>query len=138
MKDVFQSFSEVIFALVFALVFIVSSILLRPFRIHQKRKVSTISLKTSFLIYLFFLLIYAFMLLFHPPERVDDEVLIRGLFEKVQLFGGLAVFIYPNVAIMIRRSFRRHRVNFNWVNTIINVGSVFYIIFMMKVTVWSF
>lgn len=138
MKEVFQSFSEIIFALVFALVFIVSAILLRPFRIHQKRKVSTISLKTSFLVYLFFLMIYAFMLLFHPPERIDDEEFVKGLFEKVQLLGGIAVFIYPNVAIMIRRSFRKHRVNFNWVNTIINIGSVFYIIFMMKVTVWDF
>ncbi|MBN1182730.1 MAG: hypothetical protein JXB49_10610 [Bacteroidales bacterium] len=138
MKDIFQSFSEVIIAIAFALVYIVSSILLRPFRIHQKRKVSTISLKTSFLMYLFFLLIYAYMLLFHSKERIQDEEIVRGLFEKVQLLGGIFVFIYPNVAIMIRRSFRKNRVNFNWVNTIINFSCVFYIIFMMKVTIWEF
>ena len=137
-KDFFRSFSEVVFAVAFALIFIVSSILLRPFRIHHKRKVSTISIKISYLLYLFFLLIYAFLLLFYNEELPEEELIQKGLFEKLQLFSGVVVFILPNIAIMIRRRFRKHRTNYNWVNTIINITFVLYIIFMFKITNWQF
>lgn len=135
---IFRSFSEVVFSLAFLLVFSISSILLRPFRIHQKRKISTIAMKVSYLVYLFFLLIYAFFLLFYKVESLNDELVGRSSFDQMVLISSLFVFIFPHITIMIRRKIRKQRINYNWVCTLINCFFILYIIIMMKITDWQF
>ena len=120
-----------IFIAAFLLVYVISIIILKPFRLHRKRPVSTITLKTSYLIYLATFMLLAYLVLFfsitsEPTEEAAEE----KIFTAFTIFSVFAFFI-PNVGIMIRRSIKSWRVTYNYIFTAINLviagGLVYYI-----------
>jgi hypothetical protein len=110
-----------IFIAAFLLIYIIAIIILKPFRIHHKRPVSTILIKASYLIYLACFLLMAYMILFfsassEPAEEVDDEKVLNML----TVFSVFAFFI-PNIGIMIRRRIGTWRVAYNYIVTALNI-----------------
>lgn len=110
-----------IFIAAFLLIFIIAIIILKPFRIHRKRPLSTIFLKASYLLYLACFLLMAYLILFfsattEPTEDVDEERILNLL----TIFSVLAFFI-PNIGIMIRRRITSWRVSYNYLVTALNV-----------------
>jgi len=120
-----------IFIAAFLLIYIIAIIILKPFRIHRKRPVSTILLKASYLIYLACFLLMAYLILFfsassEPSEEVDEERILNML----TVFSIFAFFI-PNIGIMVRRRINSWRITYNYIaaalNLIIALGMIWFI-----------
>jgi hypothetical protein len=120
-----------IFVTAFLLVYVVAIIILKPFRLHRKRPVSTITLKASYLLYLAAFMLMAYLVLFftitsEPTEEATEEKILNVF----TVFAILAFFI-PNVGIMIRRSVKSWRVTYNYIftgiNLLITTGLIYYI-----------
>jgi len=121
-----------IFIAAFLLIYIIAIIILKPFRMHRKRPVSTIFIKASYLIYLACFMLMAYLILFfsataEPAEDVDEERILNTL----TVFSVLAFFI-PNIGIMIRRRIGSWRVAYNYLitalNILISIGLIWFII----------
>lgn len=121
-----------IFIAAFLLIYIIAIIILKPFRIHRKRPLSTICIKASYLIYLACFMLMAYLILFfsastEPSEDVDEEKILNAL----TVFSVLAFFI-PNIGIMIRRRIGTWRVTYNYVvtglNILISLGLIWFIL----------
>ena len=121
-----------IFIAAFLLIYIIAIIILKPFRIHRKRPVSTIFIKASYLIYLVCFLLMAYLILFflpaaEPAEELDEERILNSL----TVFSILAFFI-PNIGIMIRRRILSWRVTYNYLisglNIVIALGLIWFIL----------
>ena len=121
-----------IFIAAFLLIYIVAIIILKPFRVHRKRPMSTIFIKLSYLIYLACFMLMAYLILFfsataEPAEDVDEERILNTL----TVFSVLAFFI-PNIGIMIRRRIGSWRVAYNYLitalNILISIGLIWFII----------
>ena len=121
-----------IFIAAFLLIYIIAIIILKPFRVHRKRPVSTIFIKASYLIYLACFMLMAYLILFfsataEPTEDVDEERILNTL----TVFSVLAFFI-PNIGIMIRRRIGSWRVTYNYLitalNILISIGLIWFII----------
>lgn len=120
-----------IFVTAFLLVFVIAIIVLKPFRIHRKRPVSTVFLKTSYLVYLASFLSLAYLVLFfsitsEPTEEATEEKILNAY----TIFCIFAFFI-PNIGIMIRRSVKSWRIIYNYlfsgINLVIAAGLIYYI-----------
>jgi len=110
-----------IFIAAFLLIYIIAIIILKPFRIHRKRPVSTVFLKISYLLYLACFMLMAYLILFfsasvEPAEDTEEE----RIFNVFTVFSVLAFFI-PNIGIMIRRRIRAWRVTYNYLVTALNI-----------------
>ncbi len=111
-----------IFIAAFMLVYIVGIIILKPLRIHKKRPVSTVSLKTSYLLYLACFMLLAYLVLFaSPTAEPTEEMTEEKILNIFTLFSVLAFFL-PNLGIMLRRAVKNWRVAYNYAFTIINMG----------------
>ena len=73
MNNFFQFLLHFIFIATFLFVYVIAIILLKPFRLHRKRKVSTIALKISYLVYLAFFLAFVYLVLFFADSEVNTE-----------------------------------------------------------------
>ncbi|MEN8229708.1 MAG: hypothetical protein ABFS38_16220 [Bacteroidota bacterium] len=127
-----------IFIAAFLLIYIVAIIILKPFRIHRKRPLSTISIKASYLIYLACFMLMAYLILFfsstsEPTEDVDEERILNAL----TIFSVLAFFI-PNIGIMIRRRINSWRVTYNYVVTTLNILISLGLIWFIMDLPWQF
>lgn len=127
-----------IFIAAFLLIYIVAIIILKPFRIHRKRPLSTISIKASYLIYLACFMLMAYLILFfsatsEPSEDVDEERILNAL----TIFSVLAFFI-PNIGIMIRRRINSWRVTYNYVVTALNILISLGLIWFIMDLPWQF
>lgn len=120
-----------IFIAAFLLIYIIAIIILKPFRLHRKRPLSTIFIKVSYLVYLACFMLMAYLILFfsgtaEPTEEVDEERIVNAL----TVFSVLAFFI-PNIGIMIRRRISTWRVTYNYavtaLNILISLGLVWFI-----------
>ena len=110
-----------IFIAAFLLIYIIAIIILKPFRLHRKRPVSTIFIKASYLLYLACFMLMAYLILFfsasaEPAEDVDEERILNVL----TVFSVLAFFI-PNIGIMIRRRIGSWRVAYTYLLTVLNI-----------------
>ena len=121
-----------IFIAAFLLIYIIAIIILKPFRIHRKRPVSTIFIKTSYLVYLACFLLMAYLILFfsasaEPTEEVEEDRILNAL----TVFSIFAFFI-PNIGIMIRRRIGSWRVSYNYVVSVLHiliaVGMIWFIL----------
>jgi len=127
-----------IFIAAFLLIYIVAIIILKPFRIHRKRPLSTIFIKATYLIYLACFMMMAYLILFfsattEPAEDVDEERILNAL----TVFSVLAFFI-PNIGIMIRRRIGSWRVTYNYVVTALNVLISLGLIWFILDLPWQF
>ena len=127
-----------IFIAAFLLIYIIAIIILKPFRIHRKRPVSTILIKASYLIYLACFLLMAYLILFfsssaEPSEEVDEEKILNML----TVFSIFAFFI-PNIGIMIRRRISSWRVSYNYIVTALNMLIALGMIWFILDLPWEF
>jgi glycopeptide antibiotics resistance protein len=127
-----------IFIAAFLLIYIIAIIILKPFRIHRKRPLSTIFIKASYLIYLACFLLMAYLILFfsanaEPTEEVDEERVLNAL----TVFSIFAFFI-PNIGIMIRRRIGSWRVTYNYVVTLLNILIALGMIWFIMDLPWQF
>ena len=127
-----------IFIAAFLLIYIIAIIILKPFRIHRKRPLSTICIKTSYLIYLACFLMMAYLILFfsanaEPTEEVDEERILNAL----TVFSIFAFFI-PNIGIMIRRRIGSWRVTYNYIVSVLNLIFAAGMIWFIMDMPWQF
>lgn len=127
-----------IFIAAFLLIYIIAIIILKPFRIHRKRPLSTILLKASYLIYLACFLLMAYLILFfsgnaEPAEEVEEE----HIFNALTVFSIFAFFI-PNIGIMIRRRIGSWRVPYNYLMSVLNILIALGMIWFIMDLPWQF
>lgn len=127
-----------IFIAAFLLIYIIAIIILKPFRIHRKRPVSTILIKASYLVYLACFLLMAYLILFfsssaEPSEEVDEEKILNML----TVFSIFAFFI-PNIGIMIRRRINSWRVSYNYIVAALNILIALGMIWFIMDLPWEF
>ena len=127
-----------IFIAAFLLIYIIAIIILKPFRIHRKRPLSTVFIKASYLVYLACFMLMAYLILFfsaspEPAEDVDEEKILNAL----TVFSVLAFFI-PNIGIMIRRRITTWRVTYNFVITALNILISLGLIWFIMDLPWQF
>jgi len=127
-----------IFIAAFLLIYIIAIIILKPFRIHRKRPVSTVFIKVSYLVYLACFLLMAYLILFfapaiEPEENVDEERILNAL----TVFSILAFFI-PNIGIMVRRRIGKWRVSYNYLVSAFNLFFALGLIWFLLDLPWKF
>lgn len=129
---------HLIFIATFIFLFIVSIIILRPFRIHQKRPVSTIAIKVSYLVYLLTFLLLAYLVLFYSGERADEEEPMGKNPFLIYYIAVILAFFIPNLGIMLRRKFKKFRTEYNFIFTTINVFTILILSFIIYTIPWEF
>jgi hypothetical protein len=138
MNNFFQFLLHFIFIATFLFVFIIAIIILKPFRLHRKRKVSTILLKISYLLYLAFFLGFVYLVLFFTDNEVSTEEVMENGTSVIYYIIVLIAFFLPNIGIMIRRKFKEKRGVFNYTVTVLNLVVILALIFMISQIEWSF
>ena len=138
MNNFFQFLLHFIFIATFLFVFIIAIIILKPFRLHRKRKVSTILLKISYLLYLAFFLGFVYLVLFFTDNEVSTEEVMENGTSVIYYIIVLIAFFLPNIGIMIRRKFKEKRGVFNYAVTVMNLVVILALIFMISQIEWSF
>jgi len=140
-----NNFSQVLLHLVFigtfAFFYVLAIIVLKPFRLHQKRKISTLLLKLSYLVYLFIFLAYIYLFLFYQEPPVDDmspaSVPVKGVFRYEYLLL-LLTFLIPNFGMILRRKVHGWRTQYNIFITIANLLALSYLVLLIMITDWIF
>ncbi|KPK83978.1 MAG: hypothetical protein AMS27_11330 [Bacteroides sp. SM23_62_1] len=138
MNNFFQFLLHFIFIATFLFVFIIAIIILKPFRIHRKRKISTITLKLSYLLYLAFFLGFVYLVLFFANNNMSSEDVLEDRTSVVYYIIVLVSFFLPNIGIMIRRKFKETRSIYNYAVTFLNFCVMLALIYMMNHIQWSF
>ncbi len=129
---------HLIFIATFIFLFVVSIIILRPFRVHRKRAVSTIALKVSYLVYLLAFLLLAYLVLFYSGIRSEeDDPSGKNPFILYYVAVILAFFV-PNLGIMLRRKFDKLRSQYNLIFTVINLFTTLVLAFIIYTMSWEF
>ncbi|MGC8824637.1 MAG: hypothetical protein ACP5PZ_08590 [Bacteroidales bacterium] len=123
---------KVIYIIAFAFVFVLSYILLDPFRIHRKRPYSTIALKLSFLIYLVCALVITYLFLFNYSRSVSFFEDIENPRASMHFTLYMFTLIVPTLGIFLRRKFNR-RTEYNIFFTIINILCILYYLLLAKI-----
>jgi uncharacterized membrane protein YhaH (DUF805 family) len=136
MGGFFHGIFQFFFLVGYIILFIVSIIILRPFRIHKRRRGSTIALKISYLIFLALFLIFTYMLLFGNKIRDENDQPYDSIF-NVYFMLFLSATIVPNIGIMLRRRIKKNRVEYNILFTLINMIYALYLLFLIVSGQWA-
>ncbi|MBN1157742.1 MAG: hypothetical protein JXA61_00025 [Bacteroidales bacterium] len=136
MGTFFQGVFQTFFLIGYVILFIVTILILRPFRYHKRRIKSTIALKISYLLYLFSFLVFTYLLLFGEKIISEEEQPYDTLF-NIHFIFFLTSTIIPNVGIMIRRKIRKKRVEHNILFTLINVLYFIYLMYLSFSHKWA-
>lgn len=136
MGGFFHGIFQFFFLFGYIVLFIVSIIILRPFRVHKRRRISTMSLKISFLLYLLNFLVFTYMLLFGTKQIGEDNQLYDSIF-NIYFLLFLTATVVPNVGIMIRRRIKKNRVEFNILFTVINMLYALFLLFLILSGQWA-
>lgn len=130
MPEAAQSIFHFLLMVVFLTIFVLSIIIVKPFLINYKRRVSTISLKLSYLIYLAALLIGVYLFMFYGPSDIENQV------SEAFFFSLLICLFIPNIAILFRRRFKKNRTQYNYLFSFINLAITIFIFFMLNRFDW--
>ncbi len=136
MGNIIQSAFELFFLIGYIIVYIVSIIILRPFRPHRKRKKSTISLKVSYLLYLAAFFFFTYLLLFGNKELTEDNFAYETLF-NIHFLLFLTATVIPNIGIMVRKKVKKNRIEFNVMYTLINILYFMYLLYLCISKKWA-
>jgi len=136
MSNFFQSAFEFFFLIGYIIIYIVSIIILRPFRLHRKRKKSTISLKFSYLLYLAVFLFFTYLLLFGNKKPSEDDVPYETLF-NIHFLIFLTATLVPNIGIMVRKKIKKNRIEYNIMFTLINALYFIYLFYLCFSKQWA-
>jgi hypothetical protein len=136
MGGFFQNFFQVFFVFGLLLLYVISIIILKPFRVHRKRPVTTIALKASYLLFLGLFLIFTYLLLF-GPKQYDDETIPYDTLFNIHFLFFLSSTIVPNLGIMIRRQLKKKRVEYNLIFIGVNIIYSGYMLFAISSGKWA-
>ena len=136
MGGFFHGIFQFFFLVGYIILFIVSIIILRPFRIHKRRRGSTISLKISYLIFLALFLAFTYMLLFGDKVKDENDQPYDSIF-NIYFLIFLTATIVPNIGIMIRRRIKKNRVEYNILFTVVNLLYALYLLFLIVSGQWA-
>ncbi len=125
MDEVILKFFHFLMMIVFLTIYLLAFIVVKPFLINYKRKISTITLKLSYLVYLAVLLVCVYLFMFFGPS--DIEYQLSNLFFTIML---ICLFI-PNLGILFRRKFRKFRVQYNYFFSLINLCISYFLIYKL-------
>ena len=131
-----NTFYGVVYATVFLMVFITAWTSLKPFRLHKRRKLSTLALKLSYLIYLAVYMVFIFILIFNPDNKINNQE-ITEKWLKFYLVIFLIITIIPNIGILVRRKIRKARDKFNITFSVLNACSLLIIILLLSSSFWG-
>ncbi len=129
---------HLIFIATFIFLFVVSIIILRPFRIHRKRTFSTIAIKVSYLIYLLTFLLLAYLVLFYSGTRSDEEEPVGKNPFAIYYVAVILAFFIPNIGIMLRRKINKFRSQYNLIFTGVNLFTTLILAFIIYTMPWEF
>jgi cytochrome bd-type quinol oxidase subunit 2 len=138
MNNLFQFLLHFIFIATFLFVYVIAIILLKPLRLHRKRRISTLALKISYLIYLAFFLAFVYLVLFFADSEVNNEENLDNGTSIIYYIIVIVSFFVPNIGIMIRRRFKKHRQTFNYLAASFNFLIMLALVFMMSHVKWDF
>jgi len=125
MSGFFHFLFRIIFIAILLTVFIFTVIYLKPFRIHRKRKISTITLKISYLFFLMvFLTCFYFFLLFGNTENEDELHSINYSLIIISL-------LIPKIGIFFRRKVKKGRILYNYLFTTLNLTFIIYLVYFL-------
>jgi uncharacterized membrane protein YhaH (DUF805 family) len=116
--------------------YIVTIIILKPFRYHRRRSKSTIVLKFTYLLFLASFMVFTYLLLFGKKEIRESEQPYETLFNVHFLFF-LTSTIIPNVGIMIRRNIKKNRIEYNILVSLINIIYFCYLAYLCFSHKWA-
>ncbi|MGD2035927.1 MAG: hypothetical protein PVF73_12770 [Bacteroidales bacterium] len=136
MGGFFHGIFQFFFLIGYIILFIISVIILRPFRVHKKRRFSTISLKISYLFFLVMFLVFTYLLLFGSKMIGNDNRPYDSIF-NIYFLMFLTATIVPNVGIMIRRKIKKNRVEYNIMFTVVNMLYGMYLLFLVISGRWA-
>lgn len=136
MGTIFHNGFQLFFMMGYLILLVISIIILRPFRVHKKRPVSTISLKFSYLVFLLLFLSFTYLLLFGEKELNEEQIPYDTLFNRHFLFF-LSSTIIPNVGIMLRKQIKRKRVIYNIAFTLVNLIYAAYLLWATLTGKWA-
>jgi uncharacterized membrane protein YhaH (DUF805 family) len=136
MGGFFHGIFQFFFLVGYIVLFIVSIIILRPFRVHKRRQSSTIALKISYLIFLALFLVFTYMLLFGVKVIDENDQPYDSIF-NIYFLIFLTATIVPNIGIMIRRRIKRNRTEYNILFTLINLLYALYLLFLIVSGQWA-
>ena len=122
----FESILSYILGVVFIIiVFSIAYAYLKPHQVHKRRPVSTVLLKSSYLLYLLTLLVVVYF-----------STLVKGGLEKVffgiEFFAFLIVLFVPTIGVFARKlgQFSKQRENYNYFFTLVNSLCIIAILLM--------
>jgi len=136
MGNFFHGIFQTFFLIGYCVLFIVTVIILKPFRFHKRRQKSTIFLKMSYLLYLASFLVFTYLLLFGRKQINETEQPYETLFNIHFLFF-LTSTLVPNVGIMLRRRIKGNRVEYNILVSVINLLYFFYLTYLCVSHKWA-
>lgn len=116
MNTAVQNIVHFLLMIVFLIIYLLAFIIVKPFLINHKRKISTLLLKISYLIYLLILLVFVYLFMFFGPA--DIEYQISNLLFIILLLG----LFLPNFGILLRRNVEKYRTEYNYTFTLINLA----------------
>lgn len=132
----FQNVFQVFFIIGYLVLYVISIIILKPFRIHKRRPISTISLKVSFLIFLVLFLVFTYLLLFGEKQLTEEDIPFDTLF-NIHFLLFLSSTIVPNLGVMLRRSIKKKRVQYNVIFTGVNIIYIAYMFYAILSHKWA-
>jgi hypothetical protein len=122
----FESVLSFILGIVFIIiVFSIAYAYLKPHQLHKRRPISTLLLKSSYLLYLLILLLVVYF-----------SALVKGGLEKVffgiEFFAFLIVLFVPTIGVFARKlgQFSKQRENYNYFFTIVNALCIIALLLM--------
>ena len=107
------------------LIFTLAYAYLKPHQLHERRLLSTLTLKLTYLLYLLVLLIVIYF-----STLVRDGLV--NVFFGVEFFAFLIVLFVPNIGILARKLgyFSKKRESYNWFFTVVNLLSAIALLLM--------
>jgi len=138
MNSFFQFLLHFIFIATFLFIFIIAIIILKPLRLHRKRKISTLALKVSYLMYLAFFLGFVYLVLFFANNNIRTEDILEDRTSVIYYAIVLISFFFPNIGIMIRRKFKESRSVYNYTVTLMNFCVMLALVYMIYQVEWLF
>jgi len=136
MGGFFHNVFQVFFLIGYLLIFVVTIIILRPFRVHHRRMKSTIALKLSYLLYQASFLVFTYLLLFGNKELAENEKPYDTLF-NIHFLLFLTATLLPNLGIMIRKGFKKNRIEYNITFMILNMVYFLYLLYLCLSRKWA-
>ena len=126
-------FTIIFFAVIIAIVYFY----LKPFRLHNTYKYSTVSLKLSFLLYLVIAMITAFMFMFYRNVTMFNyDFSITSGFMYLVLMIMIVGLIFPTLGILFRRKIKS-RQQYNIFLTGLNAGFIIFMLVLLLASSWN-